>query len=135
MLKTAYEMRISDWSSDVCSSDLSSAAAPAAARRPSVRPRRGAHWPRSQVHHRAARFQVQRVIALAIIIACIVEPRDQDTPAHPLAAFEAQLITVERHRQNGNTQPPLGIRSRTNENENHRRWSRVRTHRWISVVH
>src|SRR3546814_9763846 len=25
--KTAYEMRISDWSSDVCSSDLSSAAA------------------------------------------------------------------------------------------------------------
>src|SRR3546814_14112676 len=26
--KTAYEMRISDWSSDVCSSDLSSAALP-----------------------------------------------------------------------------------------------------------
>src|SRR3546814_1493952 len=29
--KTAYEMRISDWSSDVCSSDLFVAAAPAAA--------------------------------------------------------------------------------------------------------
>src|SRR3546814_9974936 len=26
--KTAYEMRISDWSSDVCSSDLASAASP-----------------------------------------------------------------------------------------------------------
>src|SRR3546814_20445838 len=30
--KTAYEMRISDWSSDVCSSDLASAAAAARAR-------------------------------------------------------------------------------------------------------
>src|SRR3546814_6387973 len=31
--KTAYEMRISDWSSDVCSSDLAGAAAPIANRR------------------------------------------------------------------------------------------------------
>src|SRR3546814_3472431 len=31
--KTAYEMRISDWSSDVCSSDLTSAA-PSVARKP-----------------------------------------------------------------------------------------------------
>src|SRR3546814_9354895 len=30
--KTAYEMRISDWSSDVCSSDLGDAAAPPDAR-------------------------------------------------------------------------------------------------------
>src|SRR3546814_3424885 len=30
--KTAYEMRISDWSSDVCSSDLPLAVEPAAAR-------------------------------------------------------------------------------------------------------
>src|SRR3546814_6864592 len=29
--KTAYEMRISDWSSDVCSSDLTTASTPAAA--------------------------------------------------------------------------------------------------------
>src|SRR3546814_14972751 len=29
MQKTAYQMRISDWSSDVCSSDLGSDAAPA----------------------------------------------------------------------------------------------------------
>src|SRR3546814_1584134 len=70
----------------------SSAAAPAAARRPSVRPRRGAHWPRSQVHHRAARFQVQRVIALAIIIACIVEPRDQETPRSEEHTSELQSL-------------------------------------------
>src|SRR3546814_9995760 len=34
--KTAYEMRISDWSSDVCSSDLVPAAALAAERHPAV---------------------------------------------------------------------------------------------------
>src|SRR3546814_2536720 len=48
--KTAYEMRISDWSSDVCSSDLSAAAAGAVAgtlrrlarhRLPPARARRG----------------------------------------------------------------------------------------------
>src|SRR3546814_7493166 len=37
--KTAYELRISDWSSDVCSSDLSSPSS----ERPPQRPR----WPRS----------------------------------------------------------------------------------------
>src|SRR3546814_2858603 len=35
MQKTAYEMRISDWSSDVCSSDLSAPAAPSR-RRPEM---------------------------------------------------------------------------------------------------
>src|SRR3546814_18923455 len=34
--KTAYEMRISDWSSDVCSSDLPPAPAPAPARAPAT---------------------------------------------------------------------------------------------------
>src|SRR3546814_10038368 len=34
MQKTAYEMRISDWSSDVCSSDLVLAAKPFATHRP-----------------------------------------------------------------------------------------------------
>src|SRR3546814_1576265 len=37
--KTAYEMRISDWSSDVCSSDLSAPAPRALTHRP-ARPRR-----------------------------------------------------------------------------------------------
>src|SRR3546814_13640102 len=39
--KTAYEMRISDWSSDVCSSDL-----------PAVLPGRGAHPRRPGLHAR-----------------------------------------------------------------------------------
>src|SRR3546814_16472950 len=39
-LKTGYEMRISDWSSDVCSSDLSPH------RRPSAAPRRARHFRR-----------------------------------------------------------------------------------------
>src|SRR3546814_2368193 len=34
--KTAYEMRISDWSSDVCSSDLSSSATPIVVPSPGV---------------------------------------------------------------------------------------------------
>src|SRR3546814_1950603 len=35
--KTAYDVRISDWSSDVCSSDLSSYSSVAAASRPGTR--------------------------------------------------------------------------------------------------
>src|SRR3546814_12267171 len=42
--KTAYEMRISDWSSDVCSSDLSSART---FRRCGDDPRRDSRWGRS----------------------------------------------------------------------------------------
>src|SRR3546814_2757703 len=40
--KTAYEMRISDWSSDVCSSDLAAGEARGRARRPRHRRARGA---------------------------------------------------------------------------------------------
>src|SRR3546814_15484373 len=42
--KTAYEMRISDWSSDLCSSDLAS-------------PRSGPAWPR-----RSAPTRIERVV-------------------------------------------------------------------------
>src|SRR3546814_10134704 len=40
--KTAYEMRISDWSSDVCSSDLTDTAAATLAARPAAQ---AARWP------------------------------------------------------------------------------------------
>src|SRR3546814_2682106 len=54
--KTAYEMRISDWSSDVCSSDLHARQAGAGIRRRSERrsrrnragPARQGHWPPRQ---------------------------------------------------------------------------------------
>src|SRR3546814_4599672 len=45
--KTAYEMRISDWSSDVCSSDLGRLFACAG---PAGRP--GVHGPDRETHHR-----------------------------------------------------------------------------------
>src|SRR3546814_9034558 len=47
--KTAYEMRISDWSSDVCSSDLTPAGAHAAVR-----------WPRRLGRAQSARRRVRK---------------------------------------------------------------------------
>src|SRR3546814_7155011 len=50
--KTAYEMRISDWSSDVCSSDLPAAASLDARRGPPLRPvLRRAAVPGHRPHH------------------------------------------------------------------------------------
>src|SRR3546814_7274491 len=56
--KTAYEMRISDWSSDVCSSDLG------------TRPR-GQNGRRRwcAIHHQGAARGVEEVIAVAATIA------------------------------------------------------------------
>src|SRR3546814_5199708 len=52
--KTAYELRISDWSSDVCSSDLCPASSPQRRRGPGTRPRpsppRPANGRRSSPH-------------------------------------------------------------------------------------
>src|SRR3546814_8448581 len=50
--KTAYEMRISDWSSDVCSSDLQSLIADARLDVPGDVVRLGAHHLASRVRHR-----------------------------------------------------------------------------------
>src|SRR3546814_18978375 len=44
--KTAYEMRISDWSSDVCSSDLACRQGEAVEGTPRARPRRAGHGDR-----------------------------------------------------------------------------------------
>src|SRR3546814_18250368 len=43
--KTAYEMRISDWSSDVCSSDLKHSLPPATGIGPKVFSGSGTYWP------------------------------------------------------------------------------------------
>src|SRR3546814_8317370 len=57
--KTAYEMRISDWSSDVCSSDL---ARPRPRRTSPRRARRSAAWPGSAATAaRAGRSEERRV--------------------------------------------------------------------------
>src|SRR3546814_7280723 len=63
--KTAYEMRISDWSSDVCSSDLIALRRAAQ----SLFPPRRRHWPPASLHRRscprpyrcAARSEERRV--------------------------------------------------------------------------
>src|SRR3546814_13453875 len=56
--KTAYEMRISDWSSDVCSSDLLLTAvlldAPALGL---------THWGRAKLMHRAGEYAVSSAVA------------------------------------------------------------------------
>src|SRR3546814_286402 len=56
--KTAYEMRMSDWSSDVCSSDLAARGAGARARRRSQQ--RGGDRHRSAPDHRGRRLVVGR---------------------------------------------------------------------------
>src|SRR3546814_9874776 len=61
--KTAYEMRISDWSSDVCSSDLTIIDA-------KVEPIRNLHW--TSRHTRIAVLLVVAVI-VSIAIAVVVQ--------------------------------------------------------------
>src|SRR3546814_4145728 len=56
--KTAYELRISDWSSDVCSSDLFRRAALPAARRAAYEP---AHPPAGRRRTEDARSEERRV--------------------------------------------------------------------------
>src|SRR3546814_5658952 len=60
--KTAYEMRISDWSSDVCSSDLAVGAAEHGAER---LPDRGKREPRRERDHAERRIAFAQPIPLA----------------------------------------------------------------------
>src|SRR3546814_18393001 len=98
--KTAYEMRISDWSSDVCSSDLS----PRSARRPRRRPARdGAisrlrtgptmsqYWHRRVLCGTRARNRVVRKRNLAIDSYETSPPADGAVPARG-PSFRAPAI-------------------------------------------
>src|SRR3546814_3923060 len=64
--KTAYEMRISDWSSDVCSSDLTSPAGDAMARSDRTRDRsaRDAAAPHLRCRGDRRRAETERVLNL-----------------------------------------------------------------------
>src|SRR3546814_1236043 len=77
--KTAYEMRISDWSSDVCSSDLESAPRPATALPRPRQPFGDEHRPdtRAAAHHDA------QLAAIAVAVA--------------VDFFEAEGARVEPH--------------------------------------
>src|SRR3546814_17174773 len=61
--KTAYEMRISDWSSDVCASDLRSQGGPSRSARQTVRRRPGARTQQLQRHHHRRRATAAREAA------------------------------------------------------------------------
>src|SRR3546814_19800018 len=65
-----------------------------------IPPRRAADSPpRSQAHHRPARFQAQHILALAVVIAAVIEARHPQAHFTPLAALEAQPVIVDRPRQ------------------------------------
>src|SRR3546814_10213864 len=76
--KTAYEMRISDWSSDVCSSDLLCRDAGA---------REGAGAPPAGRHHRTRRFHAERAPP---------EGRPQDLVSPPVAGFALERFRILR---------------------------------------
>src|SRR3546814_17329249 len=84
--KTAYEMRISDWSSDVCSSDLGRATL----HRPPLSDRGTALHPpqrHAAIHGLYAHDAERPLVGLAV----------GGWPAHR-----------DRHRKGGHTRPPLG---------------------------
>src|SRR3546814_5841218 len=66
MQKTAYELRISDWSSDVCSSDLTALAAIGTLALAGVPPLGGA-WTKEAVI--AAAGHEQKIVAVACMVA------------------------------------------------------------------
>src|SRR3546814_15991086 len=103
--KTAYEMRISDWSSDVCSSDLGAIAAIEAFDRGRALPDRGAHAIHRGVaaadyHHALARRIEPAVvegghgiaIALAVRGDQIIERPDDTRAADAGRADPARLV-------------------------------------------
>src|SRR3546814_11838411 len=69
--KTAYEMRISDWSSDVCSSDLSSLRSACVA---SVEPLPGSDSPNASVRQRSEERRVGK--------ECVCTCRSRWSPYH-----------------------------------------------------
>src|SRR3546814_16592052 len=102
--KTAYELRISDWSSDVCSSDLSHVEL-ARLRPQPVR-----------VHHPRRRHDVRVVVA---IVAIVVRGMDRRIDRHPVTVADilcestnqvAALAGVQLGRQSPLILPPyLGV--------------------------
>lgn len=71
----------------------------------------GARLSPSQTRHLSRTLERERVIALAVEIAGIVEPRDQEAALHPFAAFDCKLIIVERAAKRVVAQSRLGRRA------------------------
>src|SRR3546814_9107565 len=69
--KTAYEVRISDWSSDVCSSDLFDRGHRALVRRPRVRTAAARRAPRpqrpAQIGRASCRARVRQYVEISVV--------------------------------------------------------------------
>src|SRR3546814_18544662 len=86
-----------------------------------IPPRRAADSPpRSPAHHRPARFQAQHILALAVVIAAVLEARHQKSPFHPPAALEPQPVILDRPRPPMSAHLPLGIGPADNSPRVHR---------------
>src|SRR3546814_2511559 len=90
-LKTAYEMRISDWSSDVCSSDLAAAIAEAAQRFHDLHMQQYAH---------AERHSTPEIVTLRLAaVGRLAKPRSRPyVPSADAAAERSRRIRTEARR-------------------------------------
>src|SRR3546814_3838155 len=60
-----------------------------------IPPRRAADSPpRSQAHHRPARFQAQHILALAVVIAAVIEARHQKARSEELTSELQSLMRI-----------------------------------------
>src|SRR3546814_10757043 len=98
--KTAYEMRISDWSSDVCSSDL---AGGAGFRAPSLR---AAHELSLRLLLRAGLCAADRA-ALGALCICHVHGQFADWPRH--AGSDAGRCRIQRVRETDDQDPDSAV--------------------------
>src|SRR3546814_6123724 len=86
--KTAYEMRISDWSSDVCSSDLSTTEMA------------GRHWVSQDLSVAGLPHSTGRWPRLTGWAQCKTDRSSSELMA--LAAFTGRALSATRHRQRVN---------------------------------
>src|SRR3546814_19592634 len=107
--KTAYEMRISDWSSDVCSSDLATSIAGSVRSHPAPKPHRPRHRParsdrratrpasrlRPQRHRSRARRSEERRVGKECVSPC----RSRWSQYHYKKERHAMYIKQSTHRQ------------------------------------
>src|SRR3546814_5508180 len=106
--KTAYEMRISDWSSDVCSSDLR-----LVFKRHEIMRRQGALNVFPDAHEttgRNARIEIAGEHRCFVIDEFAAEP---DETSKPQAAFNAEggehhRLTVQRNQSDGGLHAQIG---------------------------
>src|SRR3546814_18469505 len=105
--KTAYEMRISDWSSDVCSSDLAGARSGARGAAPVGIPVKG-RWDHHQ-HRRRPEAQRQRQLGRARQLPVRTERRHLHLCDRRLWRKQSQLPRLARKSVSEGKQGPVRV--------------------------